>query len=150
MKKLYILLLHVIPIFSQSVIYDNLINENLFNDNFNNYSAGKTFSQVFDLKNINKLEQTSLETPNGFYLGSMSISSTGAARELYFSIPARQIVKLTLMTVMGQQVDEIIKNSLIAGTYKITYDASKLATGVYIYRLQTENYCEMKKMLVVK
>ena len=54
------------------------------------------------------------------------------------------------MDMMGQQIDEIIDQDLSEGTYKILYDVSKLSSGVYIYRLQTEGYSEMKKMLLVK
>ncbi len=127
-----------LPVFSQSVLND---------DFYNNISPGN-FNHSINTKA--KVIQTSTQAPSWFYLGQVFPGKEGTENELYFSIPDKQQVRITLMDMMGQEIDEIINRDLSEGTYKILYDVSNLSSGVYTYSLQTEGYIEMKKMLLVK
>ncbi len=59
-------------------------------------------------------------------------------------------VKLQIFDAAGRLVDTPFDQDLPAGVYEYTYDASKLASGVYFYRLITNEYSEIKKMILVK
>lgn len=61
-----------------------------------------------------------------------------------------QMVTLVVYNVLGQQVSTLINNELHPGTYTVSWDASKYASGVYYYRLQTQNYVSVKKMLLLR
>ena len=50
----------------------------------------------------------------------------------------------------GREVAVLVNGILSVGTYKVDYDASALATGVYFYRLETENFTDVKKMMLIK
>ena len=67
-----------------------------------------------------------------------------------FSLPLRDRVTLKVFNMLGQEVATLIDADLLAGTYEATFDASRLATGVYIYRLQTNSFTQTMKMLLVK
>ena len=96
------------------------------------------------------LEQTSSTVPGGFYLGQNLPGYPGAVTNIYFSLPYSQHVKLVVLNMLGQEVDELISSDMKAGTYKFSYDGSNLASGVYVYRLQSVDYTDSKKMLLVK
>jgi len=51
------------------------------------------------------------------------------------------------LTLKKQDIIDCIK---VAGTYKVTFDASNFASGVYLYSLESGTYKETKKMLLVK
>ncbi len=95
-------------------------------------------------------EQTSSTVPGGFYLGQNFPNPFNPVTNIYFSLPKQQRVKLVILNILGQQVDELINDDLGAGTYKLRFDASKLSSGVYVYRLQSEDYNDSRKMLLVK
>jgi hypothetical protein len=67
-----------------------------------------------------------------------------------FHLPASTDVTLAIYTITGQLVAEVVKNQLPAGAYSITFDASALASGVYIYTLKTLDFISSKKMLLMK
>ncbi|MEO8511960.1 MAG: T9SS type A sorting domain-containing protein [Ignavibacteria bacterium] len=127
-----------LPVFSQSVL----------NDDFYNNNAQLNFNQSVNTKA--RVIQTSTQPPSWFYLGQSSSGSAGSISELYFSIPEKLQVRITIIDMMGQEINEIINSNLSEGTYKISFDVSGLSSGVYTYRLQTEDYSEMKKMLLIK
>jgi hypothetical protein len=67
-----------------------------------------------------------------------------------FSLPKNGQVKLIIYNSVGQEVATLIDDVRSAGKYSVNFDASHLASGVYIYRLQAESRIFTKKMLLVK
>ena len=67
-----------------------------------------------------------------------------------FSIPTRQNVTLKIYTILGQEIATLVDEVLDPGTYRVIFDASKLATGSYIYTLKAGKYVESKKLMFVK
>jgi hypothetical protein len=59
-------------------------------------------------------------------------------------------VKLTVYTLTGQKVATLVDEKQPAGTHSVEWDASDLASGVYFYRLQTESFSSIKKMIIIK
>jgi len=72
------------------------------------------------------------------------------ATTLKFSLRDGGKVSLIVYDIIGKQVAEIVNDALPAGTYTYQWDASNLASGIYIYRLKTNQYTDMKKMLLLK
>lgn len=67
-----------------------------------------------------------------------------------YSVKDAGFVKLTVYDVLGREVEQLVNSYQKAGTYTVQVDGSRLSTGVYLYRLQTDKYTETKKMLMVK
>lgn len=67
-----------------------------------------------------------------------------------FSLPKTGYVNLVVYDITGKVVETLINKNLSAGIYKTDFDASKLASGVYLYKITTEEFTETKKMLLVK
>ncbi|MDI6802433.1 MAG: T9SS type A sorting domain-containing protein [Bacteroidota bacterium] len=67
-----------------------------------------------------------------------------------YALPREEFVTLKIYNIIGQEV-AILKNEVQkAGTYRVNFDGSKLASGVYFYRLQTSSFTQIKKMALVK
>lgn len=60
------------------------------------------------------------------------------------------IVKLQIFDIAGRMIDTPLNQNLEPGVYEYSYDASRLASGVYFYRLFTNDFNEIKKMILVK
>ncbi|MCX6161922.1 MAG: T9SS type A sorting domain-containing protein, partial [Ignavibacteriae bacterium] len=67
-----------------------------------------------------------------------------------FSVPKKDIVRLSVYDALGRQVNELVNGTKEAGTYEITFDASALPSGVYFYKLQTSGYSSVKKMILIR
>ena len=67
-----------------------------------------------------------------------------------YSIPAQQHVKLEVYDVIGRRVKVLTNNVQQAGWHVVQFDAGSLASGVYLYRLTTDNNVKVRKMTLVK
>ncbi|MBK7500292.1 MAG: T9SS type A sorting domain-containing protein [Ignavibacteriales bacterium] len=70
--------------------------------------------------------------------------------KISFGLPQRSSVVLKVFNTLGQEVAELVNESLEAGTHSYSFDASKLTSGVYVYSLQTDAGVISKKMTLVK
>jgi len=67
-----------------------------------------------------------------------------------YQLPAANHVTLKVYDVLGREVVSLVNEQKDAGAYEINYDASKLSSGIYIYKLNAGNYSAIKKMMIVK
>jgi len=67
-----------------------------------------------------------------------------------FGLDQAQSVRLTVYDLMGRAISVLVDEQMAAGTYKVTYDASHLPSGLYMYRLDTESGSMAHTMTLVK
>jgi hypothetical protein len=67
-----------------------------------------------------------------------------------YHIPQDGIVTLKVYDILGSEVATLVNEQKTSGRYEVNFDASRLASGVYIYKLQAGSYIGSKKMLLVK
>ncbi len=70
--------------------------------------------------------------------------------EMNFSIPVSGNTTLAIYNVLGQKVATIVNQELSAGSYKYQFDASNLTSGLYFYQLQSNDYSQVRKMMLLK
>jgi hypothetical protein len=69
---------------------------------------------------------------------------------LRFSLPNSSFVKLKVYNLLGEEVKTLLNEYKAKGFHNITFDASGLPSGIYIYRLITGEYTSSKKMILEK
>jgi hypothetical protein len=67
-----------------------------------------------------------------------------------FSIPKGEFVEIILYDITGKEVAVLFSDPLEAGTYKVDFNASNLASGVYFYKLAAGKFTDVKKMVLIK
>jgi hypothetical protein len=67
-----------------------------------------------------------------------------------YQLPENNHVALKVFDILGREVRTLVDQNQNAGYYSVVLDAVELASGVYIYRFQTDTFLEMKKMLLLK
>ncbi|MCK4626413.1 MAG: FG-GAP repeat protein [Phycisphaerae bacterium] len=72
------------------------------------------------------------------------------ATEIAFTLPRAAEVKLEVFNVMGQKVTTLIDKQMNAGEHTCVWDGSDVASGVYFYRLETPDFVDTKKMVLMK
>jgi len=96
------------------------------------------------------IQQISNEVPAAFSLEQNYPNPFNPETNIEFSLSKNSFVDLTVMDITGREIANIIKGEYSPGIYKIDYDASNLATGVYFYRLQTAEFTQTRKMILIK
>ncbi|MBI5471282.1 MAG: T9SS type A sorting domain-containing protein, partial [Ignavibacteriae bacterium] len=72
------------------------------------------------------------------------------ATEIKFTLTKSGFVTLKVYSTLGQEVATLVNEELGVGGYTSHFDASKLSSGTYIYRLTANGQSISKKMMVVK
>ncbi|HEX2964115.1 MAG TPA: T9SS type A sorting domain-containing protein, partial [Ignavibacteriales bacterium] len=72
------------------------------------------------------------------------------ATSISYSIPKAGSVKLQVFNLLGNEVATLVNEYKNAGTHKVSFDASVLPSGVYIYTIQSGSFRNAKKMTVMK
>src|SRR3990172_4876610 len=69
---------------------------------------------------------------------------------IQFALPKESFTKLEIFNALGEKVSTLVSETISAGTYKYEWNAKDLSSGIYFYRLSTENYVQTKKLLLMK
>ena len=67
-----------------------------------------------------------------------------------YALPVQSKVKLIIYDLRGQEVVHLIDSAMPAGNHQVSFDASSLASGVYLYRLRAGDFTQMRKMVLLK
>ena len=89
-------------------------------------------------------------TPNQFALSQNYPNPFNPTTQIQYILPKNALVKLEVYNISGQKVMELVNEFKNAGTHQVQFDASGLASGVYIYRMVTPEFTQVKKMLLIK
>ena len=107
-----------------------------------NYDLHKpqTPTGIAQLPGVAKVYRLEQNYPNPF----------NPSTKIEFAIPAQSKVEMKVYNILGQEVATLVNETLNAGNHAVTFDASRLATGVYLYRITAGSFVSTKKMLLLK
>jgi tetratricopeptide (TPR) repeat protein len=67
-----------------------------------------------------------------------------------YQLPKDGVVTVKVFDILGREIKTLVEGYKAQGTYTISFDASKLASGIYFYQLRAGNFVSTKKMLFLK
>lgn len=70
--------------------------------------------------------------------------------QISYSLKRQTHVRIFVYNILGRQVATLVNELKPAGRHEISFDASGLSSGVYIYKLQTNTFTQAKQMMLVK
>ncbi len=88
--------------------------------------------------------------PKSFSLSQNYPNPFNPSTLIKYSIPQSGLVTIKVFNMLGQEVATLIDKEQKTGSYTINFDASKLASGVYLYRIVANGFSLTKKMLLLK
>jgi len=88
--------------------------------------------------------------PHTFSLSQNYPNPFNPSTMIKYSIPQDGFVTLKVYNLLGQEVATLFEGEKHAGEYTVTFDGSKLSSGVYIYNLKSGNFSQTKKLMVLK
>ena len=96
------------------------------------------------------IQQIGTEIPANYKLEQNYPNPFNPATKFNFEIPKSGNVEINIFDVLGSLVETIYKGYKPAGKYTIDFDGSKLASGVYFYRIEAGEFIKSRKMVLVK
>jgi hypothetical protein len=67
-----------------------------------------------------------------------------------FSMSRTGFVSVTVYDILGREVSTLVNDVMEAGTHQVSWNASRMSSGVYFYKMQSGSFVEMKKMMLIK
>jgi hypothetical protein len=94
--------------------------------------------------------KTSAAQPLGFALHQNYPNPFNPTTTIEFSIQQSEFVSLKIYDVLGSEVAALVNEVKNPGSYAVTWNAAGLASGLYLYRLQTGTGVQQRKMILQK
>jgi hypothetical protein len=112
-----------------------------------NISFIGTSDSMYHGKETAAVEEVSPET---FELSQNYPNPFNPATTIRFAIPQDGFVSLKVYDVLGNEIENLVSENKIAGTYEVQFNAVNLPSGFYVYRLIAGSFTETRKMILLK
>lgn len=104
----------------------------------------KSFYETVDVKNISGVVPSTFELfqnyPNPFNPNTV----------IKFNLPKAEFVKLRVFDITGREIAVLLNQKMDIGAYKLEWNGTGFSSGVYFYKLETANFTDTKKMVLLK
>ncbi len=67
-----------------------------------------------------------------------------------YSVIQPDLVRIKVYDILGREVKTLVNELKQAGTYEVQFDASGLASGIYLYKIESGKFIQTKKMILLK
>jgi hypothetical protein len=88
--------------------------------------------------------------PAGFRLEQNYPNPFNPTTRIRYQVAGRERVTLKIYNMLGQEVATLVNADMLPGSYETTFDAAGLASGMYVYRLQTPTAALTQRMMLLK
>jgi hypothetical protein len=112
-------------------------------------SGGSTASSNVSIQQVME-EGTATEIPTQYELYNAYPNPFNPSTTIRFDLPDAARVQLVVFDMLGREVAVLVDEERPAGQHAVKFDAGRLSSGVYIYRLQAGNFVQTKKLTLMK
>ncbi len=130
------------------VIWDKLDGDRIIYDNVVMDALAGGYINILNQPFVK--ENNELLSPDKYGLEQNYPNPFNPATTIKYSLPEESFVTLKIYDILGSEVASLVNDKQAPGNYAVTFDASKLVSGVYIYSLRAGNHSETRKMILAK
>ncbi len=117
--------------------------------NKDNLSLLDSTRSPFSIGTVNSVDDLS-KVPSGFSLDQNFPNPFNPSTIINYSIPESAFVTLKVYNLLGDEVAVLVNRNKQSGNYQVMFNAGKLPSGIYFYRLRASNFSITKKLTLTK
>ena len=106
--------------------------------------------QVISNSAIDKLLVSSAIIPDKFSLEQNFPNPFNPSTKIRYSVPISSRINISIFNILGELVTVLVNEVQEAGRYEKLFNANHLSSGIYIYRMQGNDFSQIKKMILIK
>jgi hypothetical protein len=126
-------------------------NQRHFKENWTSgYMWGNSNLTVQSFHDPTKVNKEQIYKPEYIHLKQNFPNPFNPSTTFAFQLENNEYASLKIFNVLGEEIVTITEGLFLSGENIVKWNASNLASGIYFYRLQTKNYSETKKLLLLK
>jgi hypothetical protein len=91
-----------------------------------------------------------VSVPSNYYLSQNYPNPFNPTTKIKYSIPTESIVSIKVFDILGNEIRSLVSEKQEQGNYEIDFDGRDLVSGIYLYKIQTGTFSQVKKMLILK
>jgi hypothetical protein len=91
-----------------------------------------------------------IESPTSFELTQNYPNPFNPSTTIRYSMSTLEFVTLKVYDVLGNEVATLVNEEKPVGSYEVDFNAARLSSGIYFYKLQAGSLVETKKMILMK
>jgi hypothetical protein len=114
------------------------------------FTVGLLYLSIGKLGGTVSVEDLKSEVPTVYSLSANYPNPFNPSTTINFSIPEQSNVKVIIYDAIGNQVDVIADEVKSAGSYSVKWNAGNYSSGIYFYKLETDNFVQVRKMILMK
>lgn len=104
----------------------------------------------FTINYVVGIKELSTEIPKSFQLHQNYPNPFNPTTKIKFEIPKSGLTKLVVFDILGREISTLVNENLNPGIYETTFNAEYFSSGIYFYRLESENHNITKKLILLK
>ncbi|MBK6506871.1 MAG: T9SS type A sorting domain-containing protein [Ignavibacteria bacterium] len=125
-------------------VYYVIANDYVFSGTGSQSVWRRSYADITGIKHISSI------VPSSFALEQNFPNPFNPKTNINYQLRITNLVKLTVYDVLGHEVATLVNEKQSAGTYQVEFDGSGFASGVYFYKIVTEGFTDVKRMMLVK
>ena len=115
----------------------------------------KQFEDLILISGMKQIENRKSGTddtkiPSNFELAQNYPNPFNPVTSIKYSLPNDGLVTITVYDITGKEIKKLVNEVKKAGYYSISFNASNLSSGIYFYKLNTSDFAQTKKMVLIK
>jgi len=87
---------------------------------------------------------------DSYWLGNNFPNPFNPTTKISYALPKSGLVTLRVYDILGKEVATLVNEVKNAGNYSIDFNASNFTNGVYFYKLETNGFADVKRMVLLK
>ncbi|MGB5530866.1 MAG: M20/M25/M40 family metallo-hydrolase [Ignavibacteriaceae bacterium] len=96
------------------------------------------------------VDEEVIEVPTSYSLYQNYPNPFNPSTTITYLLPEAAFVKLSIYNMLGEKIITLVNSQQMAGRYEVNFSGSNLSSGVYVYRIETANFTDSKKLVLMK
>jgi len=106
--------------------------------------------RIFGIDSGVGIDNPQAAIPNSTYISANYPNPFNPTTTIEYGLSSAQHVNIAIYDILGRKIETLVDETQPAGSHQVTWNADKVASGVYFYKISTDDYSNVRKMILLK